>query len=140
MDWNRESFQPTTPSAPQRQHGRLLRLILVLTTVKDVVTVLVVCVLGSHRLFVLLPRWAAFCVMAVAVLRLLALVGVWRFSRLAVVLYLLLGFAGVVIYAIVDHPVGNPLVSMGCAALIALGSISRWLQFSWWGSSRPLKR
>jgi hypothetical protein len=132
MVWNRENQRSAVPSA--QQPDLLLRLLLILIAVKEVIGVLMVCVIGRSRLFLMLPRWAAVCVMAVAVLRLLTLVGIWRFNRFAVVLYLLLGFLGVATYAAVHSSVGNPLGSMGCAALLALISISRWQQFSWYRS------
>lgn len=130
MGWNRESSQPAAQGISR--HGLLLHTLLLLTTVKDLSEAFALCVIGHSRLFVILPRWAAVCVMAVAVLRLLAIIGIWRLSRLAVLLYLLLGFAALVLYMAVHSSVGNPLVSAGWAVLIALVSALRWRQFSWW--------
>jgi hypothetical protein len=97
-----------------------------LVAAKDGFEVVFVCALGYHRLLAMFPLGVAFGIMAVAVLRLLTLIAIWRLNGFAVAFYLALGVAGVAISAIAHSSIGNPLVAMSCAALIALVFISRW--------------
>ena len=111
--------------------GRFLATLLVLTTIVDVGVVFFLFFVALPRLFVLLPRWAAFCTLAIATMRVLALVGIWRFNKSAAVLYLALAFTSLLVSILVPRPLEQSFVGVVWAAVFLLAVFSNRQQFSW---------
>ena len=83
-----------------------------------------------HRLVFLYPLWAAYSFVAIAALRLFATIGVWFWSKSAVIAYALLACANAAICAAVGIFEASLFDLVGAALLLAL-LWHRLLQMPW---------
>lgn len=111
--------------------GRFLTIMLILSTIVDSGVVLFLLILALPRLFVLLPSWAAFFTLAIATIRVLALVGVWRFNKSAAVLYLALAFTSLIVSVLVARPLEPSSIGLVWATALLSAVFSNRQQFSW---------
>ncbi|WP_162042521.1 hypothetical protein [Undibacterium sp. YM2] len=85
-DNEKSSDQPFVDMA---NRGISFTLILVVLTIAAIAMV-VVYGLSWQRLIFLYPRWSAYCLLIASLLRLLAIAGIWRWKKIAVILYSLI--------------------------------------------------
>lgn len=109
---------------------RFLTIMLVLSTIVDIGVVLFLIFLALPRLFVLLPRWAAFSTLAIAAMRVLALVGIWRFNKSAAVLYLALALTSLLVGTLIARPLEPSVIGLIWAAVLLFAVVSNRQQFS----------
>jgi hypothetical protein len=116
--------------APTR--GVLLTVLLIVLSVTPVLAGFAY-VAVWHRMLVLYPHWAAFTFLAIAVLRLLVVVGIWRWSKIAVIAYVALAALNIVVCSAIGAVEQSYLGTVGALLLIAL-LWGKWPNMPW----RPL--
>ncbi|MFZ6643245.1 hypothetical protein ACO0LL_26225 [Undibacterium sp. TC4M20W] len=125
-DNEKSSDQPFVDMA---NRGISFTLILVVLTIAAIAMV-VVYGLSWQRLIFQYPRWSAYCLLIASLLRLLAIAGIWRWKKIAVILYSLIAMATTVIWFAVGEPVQSIFGMIG-AILVASMSTLKWSRMSW---------
>lgn len=108
-----------TAVSPAPTRSGLHKFLLLVLTVAAVATLLAE-VSVWHRMLVLFPNWAAFTFLAIAVLRLLSVAAIWRWSRAGVVTYLLLATGSAPVNAVVGTWWTGILGIVGALVLVAI--------------------
>lgn len=98
------------------------------------VLIAVMYALSWGRLVHLYPPWAAYCLMGSALARLVAVVGIWRWSKAAIVLYLLLSVGTTAIWFEVGRP-EQSVFGIVSALLLLFVVLPQWSKLYWslWG-------
>ena len=74
-----------------------------------------------YRLFILYPRWAAFAMLAISVMRLFSVVAIWFWSRCGVIAYVLVEIVSMIVWSSVGRlDILNIVELLGAALLLAL--------------------
>lgn len=120
-------------STPVR--GELLKLLLGILTIVAAIT-LFSDLLVWHRMLILYPRWAAFTFLTTEILRVLAVVTIWCWSRTGVIVYLLLAVSSCVVCTVVGIPMRGILGVIGAMLLVTLVWPS-WKHMPWGLLIRP---
>lgn len=92
--------------------------------------VLILCVSSWHRFTAIYPYWVAVSIPVTAVLRLLSLAAIWRWSRAGVIAYVALGIFNVVI-AIAIAPSASLLPSIVSTTLLVVLLWRDWPKMPW---------
>ncbi len=99
-------------------------------------------ILAWHRLFVIYPRWAAFAILTISVLRLFALAAIWGWSRSGVIAYVLVEVASVVVWASVGRLDITDIPAILGTALLLVLLWRIWVFMPWGvlvGASDPIR-
>ena len=126
-----------TTKVPSRRRGVLLTIFLVWASITSVST-LVVMFLGWEQLQAAYPQWAALALAVIAGVRPVVTVGLWFWSRMAVVLYIVLSGIAMSVSVAVGQP--RALVALVGAALLILLFRKHWAHMPWLlanNSSKP---
>ena len=124
--------------APSMHSTRLRRLLVVLGSIAGF-SFLFYALAGWSRLVSLLPGWVAIFFVLTPLARLLAVVGVWWRSRLAVILYVVLTAIDVAVCYSVYTVVASIYGIMG--AVLLVGFVWRgWPNMPWLPAGHSLKR
>ena len=115
--------------AIDKVRGVLFATALIVLTIGAIVIVCMY-VLTWQRLVFLYPHWAAYGLTSFAILRLISVIGIWLWSRTAVILYLILTLAATAIWFKIGLPAQSIFGIVGAALLIIVVP-SKWSRMTW---------